>query len=49
MSSVPTAQTEIPTIVIRPSSGWIGLKLHELWEGTSDIMRLIVARELLKD
>jgi acyl-CoA dehydrogenase len=33
-----------------PAEKWLrDSKLHELWEGTSDIMRLIVARELLKD
>ncbi len=33
-----------------PAEKWLrDAKLHELWEGTSDIMRLIVARELLKD
>jgi len=33
-----------------PAEKWMrDAKVHELWEGTSDIMRLIVARELLKD
>ncbi len=32
-----------------PAEKWLrDSKLHELWEGTSDIMRLIVSRELLK-
>jgi len=33
-----------------PAEKWLrDTKVHEVWEGTSDIMRLIVARELLKD
>jgi hypothetical protein len=33
--SLPTGrqvQSEIPPIVIRPSRGWISLRLHDLWE-----------------
>jgi acyl-CoA dehydrogenase len=33
-----------------PAEKWLrDAKLDELWEGTSDIMRLIVSRELLRD
>jgi lipopolysaccharide transport system permease protein len=31
MSSSVQTQAEIPTVVIRPSEGWIALKLHDLW------------------
>src|SRR5262249_14696556 len=33
MSSTSAVQTpaEIPTVVIRPSQGWIALKLNDLW------------------
>ena len=45
MSSVPTPQIEAPTIIIRPSSGWIGLKLHELWE-YRELLYFLVWRDL---
>jgi lipopolysaccharide transport system permease protein len=45
MSSVPTAQTEIPTIVIRPSSGWIGLKLRDIWE-YRELLYFMIWRDL---
>lgn len=32
MSARPDATTEVPTIVIRPSRGWISLELKDVWE-----------------
>jgi lipopolysaccharide transport system permease protein len=45
MSSVPATTTEVPTIVIRPSSGWIGLKLREIWE-YRELLYFLIWRDL---
>ena len=45
MSSVQTTPTEVPTIFIRPSSGWIGLKLHDIWE-YRELLYFMIWRDL---
>src|SRR3954454_21770691 len=45
MSSVTTTPNEIPTIVIRPSSGWIGLKLKEVW-AYRELLYFLVWRDI---
>lgn len=45
MSSVVETGSEIPTIVIRPSTGWIGLKLGDLWE-YRELLYFLVWRDI---
>jgi lipopolysaccharide transport system permease protein len=47
MSSVTTTPSSqpVPTIVIRPSTGWIGLKLSELWE-YRELLYFLVWRDI---
>src|SRR3954463_2779911 len=44
MSSVTTTPA-VPTIVIKPSTGWIGLKLTELWE-YRELLYFLIWRDL---
>ncbi|HWZ85848.1 MAG TPA: ABC transporter permease, partial [Thermoanaerobaculia bacterium] len=45
MSSVVHSETEIPTIVIRPSKGWIGLRLGDLWD-YRELLYFLVWRDI---
>jgi lipopolysaccharide transport system permease protein len=45
MSSLAQQQTEVPTIVIRPSRGWIALKLGDLWE-YRELLYFLVWRDI---
>jgi lipopolysaccharide transport system permease protein len=45
MSSLAQQETEIPTIVIRPSQGWIALKLGDLWE-YRELLYFLVWRDI---
>src|SRR3954470_9625364 len=45
MSSVTTTPNEIPTIVIRPSSGWIGLNLKDVW-AYRELLYFLVWRDI---
>jgi lipopolysaccharide transport system permease protein len=45
MSSVVRAETEIPTIVIRPSKGWISLRLKDLWD-YRELLYFLVWRDI---
>jgi lipopolysaccharide transport system permease protein len=45
MSSVVRSEPEIPTIVIRPSKGWVSLKLRDLWE-YRELLYFLVWRDI---
>lgn len=45
MSSIPATQSEVPTVVIRPSTGWISLKLNEVWE-YRELLYFLIWRDL---
>ncbi len=45
MSSLAQQKTEVPTIVIRPSRGWIALKLGDLWE-YRELLYFLVWRDI---
>ena len=46
MSSVTaTPSNQIPTIVIKPSTGWIALKLNEVWE-YRELLYFLVWRDI---
>ncbi len=45
MSSLAHQETEVPTIVIRPSRGWIALKLGDLWE-YRELLYFLVWRDI---
>lgn len=45
MSSVVHSEPEIPTIVIRPSKGWISLRLHDLWD-YRELLYFLVWRDI---
>jgi lipopolysaccharide transport system permease protein len=46
MSSVTTSPSaSVPTIVIKPSTGWIGLKLKEVWE-YRELLYFLVWRDI---
>ncbi len=45
MSSAIEERVEIPTIVIRPSKGWIALKLGDLWE-YRELLYFLVWRDI---
>jgi homopolymeric O-antigen transport system permease protein len=45
MSSLAQQETEVPTIVIRPSRGWIALKLGDLWE-YRELLYFLVWRDI---
>ena len=45
MSSVVASEPEIPTIVIRPSKGWIGQRLHDLWD-YRELLYFLVWRDI---
>ncbi len=45
MSSVVASEPEIPTIVIRPSKGWISLRLHDLWD-YRELLYFLVWRDI---
>lgn len=45
MSSVVRPESEIPTIVIRPSEGWISLRLRDLWE-YRELLYFLVWRDI---
>ena len=45
MSSLVQQETEVPTIVIRPSQGWIALKLGDLWD-YRELLYFLVWRDI---
>ncbi len=45
MSSVPATRSEVPTIVIQPSKGWISLRLRDLWE-YRELLYFLVWRDI---
>jgi lipopolysaccharide transport system permease protein len=45
MSSVVHSEAEIPSIVIRPSKGWVTLKLRDLWE-YRELLYFLVWRDI---
>jgi len=45
MSSIARTGTDVPTIVIEPSRGWIGLRLRELWE-YRELLYFLVWRDI---
>jgi len=45
MSSLAHQETEVPTIVIRPSRGWIALKLGDLWD-YRELLYFLVWRDI---
>jgi lipopolysaccharide transport system permease protein len=45
MSSVAESRPDIPRIVIRPSQGWISLRLHDLWE-YRELLYFLVWRDI---
>jgi len=44
-SATATPSPQVPVIVIKPSSGWIGLKLRELWE-YRELLYFLVWRDI---